>query len=203
MMELHVISAPYQTINDLEKQWTRLYPWVEAFHLRYKEKTKEEVWQLARHLLRDTPIPAKSLVINSHADLAETLGAGGLHLPEKYPVSGKRLARLKKKMRVGRSVHSLESAIKAEREGMDYILVGHIFPSASKPGLTPLGADCLQEFVKVCSVPVIAIGGIEPQNLDRIKATGIQGVAVISAVTNHTHPEQVAIEMKRRWNFAT
>lgn len=202
-MELHVISAPYQTINDLKKQWTRLYPWVETFHLRYKEKTTEEVWQMARLLLKETPIPAKSLVINGYADFAETLGVGGLHLPEKTPVSREIMVRLKGKMRVGRSVHSVESALKAEREGMDYVLVGHIFPSASKPGLSPLGTARLQEFVQACSIPVIAIGGIGPQNIDQIKPTGCQGVAVISSVTNHPYPEQVAKEMKRRWNFAT
>lgn len=202
-MELHVISAPNQTINDLKKQWTRLYPWVETFHLRYKEKTKEEVWQMARLLLQETPVPAKSLVINGYADLAETLGAGGLHLPEKTPVSREIMERLKGKMRVGRSVHSVESALKAEREGMDYILVGHIFPSASKPGLSPLGTARLQEFVQACSIPVIAIGGIGPQNIDQIKPTGSGGVAVISSVTNHPYPEQVAKVMKRRWNLAT
>lgn len=158
---------------------------------------------MACSLLKETPIPAKSLVINGHADLAETLEAGGLHLPEKWPISREILARLKGKMRVGRSVHSVESAIEAEREGMDYVLVGHIFPSASKPGLSPLGVERLREFVKACSIPVIAIGGIGTQNVDKIKPTGSRGVAVISAVTNHSHPEQVAEEMKRRWNFAS
>lgn len=158
---------------------------------------------MARLLLEETPIPAKSLVINGYADLAETLGVGGLHLPEKMPISRETLARLKGKMRVGRSVHSVEAAMKAEQEGMDYILVGHVFPSASKPGKSPLGTDRLREFAEVCSIPVIAIGGIGPQNADRIKLTGSRGVAVISAVSNHPYPEQVAEEMKRRWNLAT
>ncbi|WP_052186668.1 thiamine phosphate synthase [Thermoactinomyces sp. Gus2-1] len=81
-MELHVISSPCQTLSGLIEQWTRLAPYADAFHLRYKEKSEGEILEMARLLLQETPIEAKSLIINRHAAVAEELGAGGLHLTE-------------------------------------------------------------------------------------------------------------------------
>lgn len=198
-MELHVISSPHQTLSDLKKQWTRLAPYVDAFHLRYKEKSEEEIWKMARQLLQETPVQAQSLIINRYVDVAVDLGAGGVHLPEKQVISREILQKLQQKMRVGRSVHSVKRAVEAEQEGMDYLIAGHIFPSASKPGLPPFGVDSLQQLVQACSLPVIAIGGIGPDNVKQIQQTGARGVAVISSVAHHPSPEEAAKEMKRRW----
>jgi thiazole tautomerase (transcriptional regulator TenI) len=198
-VKLHVISSPCQTLGDLIKQWTRLVPYADAFHLRYKEKSEGEILEMARLLLQETPIQAKSLIINRHAAVAEELGAGGLHLTEQQEISREMLQRMQQKMRVGRSVHSVRRAVEAKREGMDYLIAGHIFPSASKPGLPPFGVESLRRLVQACSLPVIAIGGIGPENVNQIRQTGAKGVAVISAVAHHPSPEEVAKEMKRRW----
>lgn len=198
-MELHVISSPHQTLDNLIKQWTRLAPCADAFHLRYKEKSAEEIWNMARQLLQKTPIQTQSLIINRYVEVAEDLGAGGVHLPEKQMISQEILQRLQQKMRVGRSVHSVKRAIEAKKEGMDYLMVGHIFPSASKPGLPPFGLNRLRQLVQACSLPVIAIGGIGPENVNQIQPTGARGVAVISSLRDHPFPEEAAKLMKRRW----
>ena len=198
-MELHVISSPCQTLSGLIEQWTRLAPYADAFHLRYKEKSEGEILEMARLLLQETPIEAKSLIINRHAAVAEELGAGGLHLTEHQVISREMLQRLQRKMRVGRSVHSVRRAVEANQEGMGYLMAGHIFPSASKPGLPPFGVESLRRLVQACSLPVIAIGGIGPDNVNQIRQTCAEVVAVISSVAHHPSPEEAAKEMKRRW----
>jgi thiazole tautomerase (transcriptional regulator TenI) len=203
MMELHVISDRAQSQADLIRNWSSLHPWVDAFHLRLKDRSADEVWETANYLLQQTDLPSTSLVINTHIDVALKLNCGGVHLPEREKISPRTLCRLQNVMRVGRSVHSLEGAKQAETEGLDYIFVGHIFPSNSKPGLPPLGTEYLQEIVSQVKVPVIAVGGIGISNLTQIRQAGCAGIAVITALSHAPAPEKVAEEMKRRWNFAS
>lgn len=202
-MELHVISDRTQSPADLVRIWPSLCPWVDAFHLRLKDRSADSVRAIANHLLQQTDLPPSSIVINTHIDVALQLNCGGVHLSEKEEISPRTLCRLQRVMRVGRSVHSLEGAKRAETEGLDYIFVGHIFTSNSKPGLPPLGTEHLEEIVSRVNIPVIAVGGIGMDNLSRIRKAGCAGVAVITAVSQAPAPEKVAEEMKRRWNFAS
>ncbi|WP_246026956.1 thiamine phosphate synthase [Laceyella sacchari] len=195
-LELHVISSPKQTVQELARCWLRLVPEVDWFHLRYKQLSDDELMQRAKALL-SVGIPAKSLIVNSSVSVAEALGLGGIHLPERMPFPAMSPA-----MRVGRSVHSLAAAERAAAEGADYLMVGHIFPSASKPGLPPLGSDRLLVWVKQVKIPMIAVGGIDAGNVAEIKRAGCHGIAVISAVANHEQPERVARELRRRWENA-
>ncbi|TCW37654.1 thiazole tautomerase (transcriptional regulator TenI) [Laceyella sacchari] len=191
-----MISSPKQTVQELARCWLRLVPEVDWFHLRYKQLSDDELMQRAKALL-SVGIPAKSLIVNSSVSVAEALGLGGIHLPERMPFPAMSPA-----MRVGRSVHSLAAAERAAAEGADYLMVGHIFPSASKPGLPPLGSDRLLVWVKQVKIPMIAVGGIDAGNVAEIKRAGCHGIAVISAVANHEQPERVARELRRRWENA-
>ncbi|KPC74953.1 hypothetical protein ADL26_10050 [Thermoactinomyces vulgaris] len=195
-MELHVISSPKQTVQELARCWLRLVPEVDWFHLRYKQLSDDELMQRAKALL-SAGIPAKSLIVNSSVAVAEALGLGGIHLPERMPFPA-----MSPVMRVGKSVHSLAAAERAAAEGADYLMVGHIFPSASKPGLPPLGSDRLRVWVEQVQIPMIAVGGIDAGNVAEIKRAGCHGIAVISAVANHEQPERVARELRRRWENA-
>lgn len=196
-LELHVLSNPKQSVQELAKLWIRIVPEVDCFHLRYKHLPVGELYQAARHLL-SVGIPAEALIVNSSVQIAETLGLRGVHLPERLAFPHPR----PRGIRVGRSVHSLKGAERAVEEGADYLMLGHIFPSASKPGLPPLGMARLQDWTRRLELPVIAIGGINVHNVNLIKRAGCHGIAVISAVSDHERPEQVLQEMKRRWNDA-
>ncbi|MFC7440588.1 thiamine phosphate synthase [Laceyella putida] len=196
-LELHVLSSPKQTIQELARLWSRIAPEVDCFHLRYKHLSADELYRAAKVLLA-AGIPARSLIVNSSLAVAEALGLQGVHLPEQRAFPHAKPSGI----RVGRSVHSLAAAQRAEQEGVDYLMVGHIFPSASKPGLPPLGVDRLREWTRRIQIPVIAIGGIGVHNVDRIKRAGCQGIAVISAVADHEQPEHVVKELKRRWQDA-
>lgn len=88
----------------------------------------------------------------------------------------------------GASVHSLAEARMAVDLGAAYLTFGHVFRTGSHPGTPPRGIESLAEVVAAVDVPVLAIGGITPDTLDRVLATGCSGVAVISAVFSQPDP---------------
>lgn len=137
---------------------------------------------------------ADGLLINGDLPLAAETGSG-LHLPERYPWPDDVRSRLKSGALVGRSVHSAAAA--AASIGADYILAGHVFSSASKPGVPPLGLDGLTAIVAVSPVPVLAVGGITAERVGQVMATGAHGVAVISAIAAALEPRQASSELRR------
>lgn len=130
------------------------------------------------------------------ADDAAALGAG-VHLPEPAGERAIAVARaiLGPAPLIGRSVHSVAAA--RESNGADYLLAGHVFPTASHPGEPPLGLAGLAAIVAAASSPVLAIGGITSGNLAAVLRAGATGVAVIGAIATASNPEQAAQELRR------
>lgn len=82
--------------------------------------------------------------------------------------------------RLGVSVHSVEEAVRAQQLGADFLMAGHIFPTACKPGLPPRGLEFLRQVCQAVTVPVYAIGGITPENSSLALQAGAEGVCVMS-----------------------
>ncbi len=120
--------------------------------------------------------------------MALAVGAAGVHLAgQSLPVAAAvRVAG--QRLLVGRSVHDLEEARGAARDGADYLTFGHVFPTASHEGVPPRGLAQLAEIVQAVELPVLAIGGITARNLDQTLATGCAGIAVISAILADANP---------------
>jgi thiamine-phosphate pyrophosphorylase len=123
------------------------------------------------------------LIINDRVDIARAMGADGVHIgqddmPIKYArkVMGKRI--------IGVSAHNLKQAFRAQKDGADYIGVGPIFKSPSKPRAKPIGTDILKSIKKSIHIPVFAIGGISLKNIPALKKLGMDSIAVISAAIN-------------------
>jgi thiamine monophosphate synthase len=114
-------------------------------------------------------------------------GAPGLHLPENAPFTDAPF--------VGRSVHSVDAAIRAEAEGCDYILAGTIFPTASHPNGPVQGVKLIEDIAKRVTIPVIAIGGITAANARQCIDAGARGVAVISAIFDADDPRRAAQDL--------
>lgn len=119
------------------------------------------------------------VVVNGPPQIAAKSGTDGVHLRER---SGMVRSELPPGLLVGRSVHSLQAAREAEAEGIDYINLGTVFPSASHPGGATGGIDLISQVTDEVSIPVIGIGGITTENADRVIAAGAVGVAVIGAI---------------------
>ncbi|MBI3031081.1 MAG: thiamine phosphate synthase [Candidatus Rokubacteria bacterium] len=155
---------------------------------------REKEWPLRRclPLLEDLRRRAKQagigLVVNDRLDLALAVEADGLHLgQDDLPASVARRL-LPPPMFLGVSTHSLEQARQAEREGADYVAVGSIFPTATKPEFQLVGLDLLRTVRQTIAAPLVAIGGITADNAEEAIRAGADGVAVISAVCGAPDP---------------
>ena len=83
---------------------------------------------------------------------------------------------------IGVSAQTVEQALLAEKHGADYLGVGAVFPTGSKADAVEVNHETLREICRAVKIPVIAIGGISPENVMELKGTGICGIAVISAI---------------------
>lgn len=168
---------------------------VDMVQLREKELPGGDLLALAERL--QAAIGGKALfVVNERVDVALACGADGVHLGERAlpPRAARRIAG--DALLVGRSVHSLESAMAADAEGADYLIAGTMFETASKPGKTPEGLDLLRRIASVTYKPVLGIGGVTPSNAPQLIEAGAAGVAVVSCVLAAPDPAK-AVESLR------
>ena len=161
---------------------------------------------LTRHDLMDTAVMLKAclydrlLLVNGCPFAAVEAHAGGVHLPEKGLQVNRARAIVGAHRLIGRSVHSVDTAVRAACEGADYLTVGTIFASHSHPDIQPAGAGFIHSVCSAVDLPVIAIGGVTPENVGRCLAAGASGVAVLSAILHAADPRGAAM---RYWDRLT
>lgn len=118
------------------------------------------------------------VVISSRCDVALACHAAGVNLPERDIAIRDARALLGGRL-IGRSVHSVEGALEAERDGADYVIYGPVWPSASHPGVAPVGLEALSRVVRAVHVPVLAIGGVTEEHMAELVSAGAGGYAAI------------------------
>jgi thiamine-phosphate pyrophosphorylase len=167
-----------------------------AVVIQYREKRPAITDQLAQQLLnvcRKNNIP---LIINDNIDLALRIGADGVHLgKDDYSL---KLARhqLGDNAIIGTSCYNdLELAVAAANAGADYVAFGRFFPSNSKPLAAPAQVETLREARQKLQIPIVAIGGILPENGDLLLEAGADLLAVIGGIFDQ-NPEQSAKEFQ-------
>jgi thiamine-phosphate pyrophosphorylase len=167
-----------------------------AAMLQWRDKRREKGDQLAqaRAIGELCARHVALFIVNDHLDLALVAGAGGVHLGQHdLPVDAVR-SLVPPDFIVGVSTNTVDEARRAEAAGASYVAVGAIFPTASKEAerTRPASPERLREVKAAIAVPVVAIGGINASNIDRVLAAGADAVAVISAVCAAAHPREAA-----------
>ena len=159
--------------------------------LREKDLPAAELLALAGKLRTVTQGRALFLV-NDRLDVALACAADGVHLPERgLPVAAAR--RLSGEgFIIGRSVHSVAEAVRAQEEGADYVQVGTIFASRSHPDQPIAGLALLEAVAAAVTIPILAVGGITAANVGEAMAAGASGAAVISAILGAPSPREAA-----------
>ena len=132
------------------------------------------------------------VIVNADWQRAVGFGARHIHLPEQSAPVGVIRHRLGSGALAGKSAHSVEAAIRAASQGADYIIAGTIFASQSHPDIEPMGLDFLRDVCAAVSIPVLAIGGVTPDNLGACIEAGAAGVAVLSPIMRATDPKAAA-----------
>jgi thiazole tautomerase (transcriptional regulator TenI) len=189
---LHAISTGKQSIDRLVDTALGIHPFVQAIHIREHDKSAREVYKIGKRLLAGGVPPGK-IIINNRVDAAIALGVKGVQLGfHSLPVEAVKSAF--PSLSVGKSVHTFQEAMQAEKEGADYILYGHVFPTNSKDGIAPKGMEELQKVTYHLNIPVIAIGGIKQKNVVETMDTKVTGIAVLSGIFNAVDPIRAAKE---------
>ena len=142
-------------------------------------------------------------VINDDVELALKVDADGVHVGQSDMKAGDVRKKLGKDKIIGVSAQTVEQAVMAEKHGADYLGVGAVFPTSSKDDAQEVDYETLKAICQAVQIPVIAIGGINAKNVDRLKGSGICGVAVISAIFAQEDIKEAAKELKNRTKEAT
>ena len=153
-----------------------------VIQLRDKQHGRGDLLVMAQQL-KDLCYKSSALfIVNDYLDIALASGADGIHIgQDDLPLSVVR-KELPIDQIVGISTTTLAEAQKAEAEGADYIAVGSIFSSPTKVNATVVGLEHLCQVRNAVSIPIVAIGGINKENIGEVMATGADSAAVISAV---------------------
>ncbi|MDU7216980.1 MAG: thiamine phosphate synthase [Dialister sp.] len=164
--------------------------------LREKNVNSYLIYQRALSIKKITDEYHIPLIINDRLDIMLAVGADGVHLGQQdIPVKIVRRLIGKDKI-IGVSAHCIEEAEKAERDGADYLGVGAIFPTTTKKDIIITPVNVLREIKETVSVPVVAIGGINQNNINTLKGSHVDGVAVISAIMKSKDPKGSAVALK-------
>ncbi len=170
---------------------------VTIVQLREKNSSSREFFETAlkiREICKSHNVP---LIINDRADIAGAADCDGVHIGQSdLPVRAVRKIIGEDKI-IGVSAGNVEKALRAQRDGADYIGVGALFPTSTKDNTVSVTPEELSEIKKSVNIPVVAIGGINAENIGALKNTGIDGVAVVSAIIAEKDVRAAAAEMKK------
>lgn len=190
-MELHLITDGCQSAERTADILRQIEPDIDLLHIREKQLSAAELYAFMSTVSERGCCPPVKLAVNDRVDAALLFGAGTVQLPARsLPLQ--LVKRTFPELRCGASVHSLPEALAAEQAGADYVLFGHIYDSASKPGLQPRGLSSLEELCRALSIPVIALGGIQPRHVRDIRRAGASGIAVMSGIWKAENPAEAA-----------
>lgn len=155
---------------------------VTCLQLREKEMGENAFLEEAEQIKALCKSYQVSFIVNDYVDLAIKCGADGIHVGQQDMSAKKVREKIGEQMILGVSVRTVEQAIWAEKNGADYLGVGAVFSTSTKLDAKPVAHQVLKEICEVVHIPVVAIGGITKENMMQLKGTGVQGVALVSAI---------------------
>ena len=175
---------------------------VRAVQLREKDLSGNELFVLAEKTRKLCQRYNALLFVNDRVDIALAVEADGVQLgTASIPIKTARDLLGPQKI-IGASTHSLHEANEAVQHGADFILFGPVYFTPSKANYgSPQGLEALKKIVEKISLPVYAIGGIKPENIQDIRRIGVRGAALISAVISAKNPteatQNILIHLRR------
>jgi thiamine-phosphate pyrophosphorylase len=190
----------------------------DLIQLRAKKSSTEEIRRMAEKILPITKHANVGLVVNDHLEIARELGAEFCHLGQEdfFDAGFKNVSDLEKgrddspsrpsgalgdhalPVKIGLSTHSSEQAKHALAAGADYLAIGPVFATGTKPGAKPVTLDYVRWAAANVTVPWFAIGGITLENLDDVLAAGAQRICVVSAILNAKDIAKACAEFRKK-----
>ena len=164
--------------------------------LREKDLSEVKYKELARQVMELCAAHQVPCILHTYVGAARELGATAIHLP--LPIL-RTMSEAEKACFsvIGASCHSVEEALEAQELGCTYITAGHIFETDCKKGLPGRGLDFLNRVCQQVSLPVYAIGGIAPGNLDTVRQAGAKGACIMSGLMQCENVSAFFTEIER------
>jgi thiamine-phosphate pyrophosphorylase len=178
---------------------------VDLLQLRAKNATEVQVESLARRVAPLTESAGVPLIINDFPQLVPSIGAQGAHVGQAdFSVAearwraGRSLAGAIATPIVGKSTHSVDQAVAAEREGADYIGFGPLYLTPTKPGRAAIGVEEIRKVHTAVRLPIFCIGGIKRENLEMVLAAGARRVVIVSGILQAADIASYCRDVKER-----
>ncbi len=187
--QLHLITDPsLEPLEQVRRIEAAVPHGVDAVHLRLPDAPARDAYDLAMVLQASLVERGVPLIVNDRIDVALAVNAGGVQVGARsLPLRAVRRV-LGPDAPVGASVHSIEEAVTAERDGATWVVFGHVWETGSHPAEPARGVEMLRDVAAAVARPVIAIGGVTPARVPEAIAAGASGVAVISAILGADDP---------------
>ncbi|QNU67079.1 thiamine phosphate synthase [Ruminiclostridium herbifermentans] len=163
--------------------------------LREKDITFDEYLALANEIKKVTDKYKIPFVINDDVDVAIACGADGVHVGQRDMQADDVRNKIGDKI-LGVSAQTVEQAVLAEKMGADYIGVGAVFSTTTKLDANAVCIETVKAICQAVSIPVVAIGGITKQNIMQLKGSGVDGIAVVSAIFAEDNIFEAAREIR-------
>jgi thiamine-phosphate pyrophosphorylase len=193
--ELYFVSGAEFDLRDnhFETIELALKGGARVIQLREKNLSDSVLLEYAEKIRKLTLEYNALFIVNDRIDIAILSKADGIHLGQD-DLSIKEIRKItRKKIIIGKSTHSPEQALKAEKEGADYIGVGPVFWTASKKNVCdPVGLDYVKWASENIKIPFVTIGGIKLHNVEKVLENGAKSIAVITEITQSKNPEKTA-----------
>jgi len=175
----------------------------DLIQLRAKNSSPDEIRVMAERILPITKRANVSLVINDHLDIACKIGAEFCHLGQEdfFDAGHTRISQIldaRTKTLIGLSTHAPAQAQRALAAGADYLAIGPVFATGTKPGAKPVTLEYVRWAAENATVPWFAIGGVNLQTLDDILAAGATRICVVSAILNAPDVTKACAEFRRK-----
>ena len=184
------------TVEDAVRQ--ALLGGVTMVQLREKNCSAKEFFETAQRVKKITDQAGVPLIINDRVDIALAVDADGVHVGQSDIPAAEARRLLGPDKIIGVSARTVEQARKAEADGADYLGVGAMFVTGTKQDAKVTSKEELKRIRAAVAIPIVAIGGIKADNVEELKGTGIDGVAVVSAVIAAENIASAAEELAGR-----
>jgi thiamine-phosphate pyrophosphorylase len=170
---------------------------VTCVQLREKDMSDKEFLQEAKEIHALCQQYGVPFIVNDNVEIAVACGAEGIHVGQEDMAAGDVRRRVGDSMILGVSVHTVEEALDAVRNGADYLGLGAVFPTSTKTDVDQMANETLRAICDAVDVPIVAIGGINSGNIGKLAGSGVDGVALVSAIFSAANIESTCQELRK------
>ena len=170
---------------------------VTCLQLREKDLDEDEFLKEAEIICKLCKKYDVTFIINDNVDIALKCGADGVHVGQDDMKASDVRKKIGDNMILGVSAHNVEEAKEAFKNGADYLGVGAVFETSTKRNVSQMPIETLSKICNSVEIPIVAIGGIKKSNIQKLNGSGVDGVALVSAIFSAENIEDECMTLKK------